>query len=103
MSAAELIAALAEGNAARLQTIPGVGKRTAERLTVDLQDRARKLATTAPEAPRSETTRDDVISALVNLGYPAGQAERGAAAALADGGEETPFEDLLRSALRSLH
>jgi Holliday junction DNA helicase RuvA len=109
MSAPELLAALAEGNAARLQTIPGVGKRTAERLTVDLKDRARKLAiapSDAPEAASSGTARDDVISALVNLGYPAGQAEKAAAAALADGGgggDDAPFEDLLRSALRSLH
>lgn len=108
LSVPELVKALAEGDVARLRTVPGVGRRTAERLTVDLRDRARKMVL-APEASEvagpvaGEGVRDDVVSALVNLGYPLAHAEKAVEAMLSESTEEPGFEDLLRGALRRLH
>lgn len=105
MPVAETVAALVEGDAARLQTIPGVGRRTAERLTVELRDRVRHLAgEPAPQpAGAPATLRDDVVSALVNLGYPAGHAERATDAALSGADGEPEFATLLRDTLQRLH
>ena len=106
MSVPELMAALAEADTGRLQTIPGVGRRTAERLVVELRDRARQLvagAETLAGRPAPGGVRDDVISALVNLGYPARRAEKVAGQVLAEVGEGTAFEEVLRGALRGLH
>lgn len=77
----ELLRALSGGDAARLRGIPGVGKKTAERMVLELKEKAcemaaRKGRTSAPAA-REEDTRleEDVLSALVNLGYSQKQAE----------------------------
>jgi Holliday junction DNA helicase RuvA len=106
MPVAELLAALAQADAERLRTIPGVGKRTSERLVVELKDRAARLAAAAaapPGGPARGELREDVVSALVNLGYPPGQAEKVTSQALAGADGEPTFEDLLRRALRRLH
>ena len=98
----DLVAALRSGDVARLTRIPGVGKKTAERLVVELKDKMAGLegADTAPEeAPLS--LHDDVLSALVHLGYSRSEAERGVDKALKHGGDG-PFEDLLRRTLRVL-
>lgn len=70
----ELAAAIVQGNLARLSSIPGIGKKTAERLVLELKEKVRKMemAPSAQEAPSSEApaeVADDVTSALVNLGY----------------------------------
>lgn len=70
----ELAAAIVQGNLVRLSSIPGIGKKTAERLVLELKEKVRKMgmAPSAQEAPSSETpaeVADDVASALVNLGY----------------------------------
>ena len=97
MDADTLVAALAEENIARLSTIPGVGKKTAERMAVELKD---KVADLVPEAAPGPTgLRYDVVSALENLGYRRRDAERAF-----DRVEEPAdtFEDLLRQTLRVL-
>ena len=73
---AELAGAITNGNIARLSTIPGIGKKTAERLILELREKLRTLqqATTAPgtakvAAAEETSIADDVASALVNLGY----------------------------------
>lgn len=98
----ELIRAIEHTDVARLTSIPGVGKKTSERIVLELKDRLPKtvqpLDRTAAAAGAS-AQRDDVISALLNLGYHRPLAEKAvdAAAKKASG-----FEDTLRQALREL-
>jgi len=98
----DLLAAIAAGDVGRLSTIPGVGKKTAERMVLELKDKMRELAAELPEQAAAAPPADqDVVSALVNLGYKAAQAER----AVADVRRERPdaaFHDLLRASLNRL-
>ncbi|MHC4934107.1 MAG: Holliday junction branch migration protein RuvA [Planctomycetota bacterium] len=107
MSVDEAAAALAGQDVARLQAVPGIGRKTAERLVVELKDRARTLLEQAREgaapAPAAAGVRADVVSALVNLGYPEGPAARATDRTLAESGEGTLFESLLRGTLQRLH
>jgi holliday junction DNA helicase RuvA len=104
----ELIRAIEHGDLARLTAIPGVGKKTSERIVLELKDRlprapapAAVAGTTAPEA---SAQRDDVVSALVNLGYHRPLAEKAAEAAITTIGSSSDagFERLLRQALREV-
>jgi len=76
---AELIASLQSEDVARLTQIPGVGRKTAERLVFDLQEKIGKIAvqgeTRKEERSKKDQVVDDVVSALVNLGYRKNQAE----------------------------
>jgi len=73
----ELLAAMARGDTARMQSIPGIGKKTSERIALELRDKAMKLkGTLEPLAsqvllPEEKGMLDDAASALVNLGYSA--------------------------------
>ncbi len=93
-----LTAAIADGDIARLSTTPGVGKKTAERMALELKDKVEDLAPAASAGgPRG--VRHDVLSALENLGYRPRDAHR----ALDKVDEPaTGFEDLLRQTLRVL-
>ncbi len=98
----ELISAVARGDLVRLTRIPGVGRKTAERMILELKEKMTKLAP-AGEGEGPATTlgalQNDVISALVNLGYPRNQSEKAVSkAAEAGGGDQ--FETLLKAALR---
>ena len=97
----ELVGALRSSDVARLTRIPGVGKKTAERLVVELKDKMAGLegAEPAPEAPVGGP-EEDLVSALLHLGYSRHEAERGVDKALKQG--DGPFEDLLRRTLRVL-
>jgi Holliday junction DNA helicase RuvA len=101
MAPEDLLAALAAGDGARLSTIPGVGKRTAERMVVELKDRVQELAAELPQRSAAATGEDDLISALVNLGYKQAAAERAVTKAR-EGSPDAPFHELLRAALRGL-
>ena len=101
----ELIRAIEHGDLARLTAIPGVGKKTSERIVLELKDRlpraAVRAAADAAATPAAPALRDDVVSALVNLGYHRPLAEKAVASALKtvpDGG----FERALKQALREL-
>jgi len=101
----ELIRAIQSGDLARLTSIPGVGKKTAERIVVDLKDRLpRAIEQGEPppgDVPESPLVRDDVLSALLNLGYHRPLAEKAVASAVKtvpDG----DFERTLKQALREL-
>jgi Holliday junction DNA helicase RuvA len=101
MSADELGPAIREGDIARLTRIPGVGKKTAERMIVELRD---KLAAAEPEAQPAAGrggVSGDVVSALLNLGYDSRAAEAAVEHAARDGGAAN-FEKLLRAALHEL-
>ena len=108
MSASDLIRALRDNNLARLTGIPGVGKKTAERLVVELRDKVTKLTVeTATESVPVATAlpisaiSDDVVSALVNLGYQKTVAEK-AVAKVFKVNPDVTFETALKLALGSL-
>lgn len=109
LTVAEAALALTEKDVHRLQTVPGIGRKTAERLVVELKDKVRDLlpggdpATVAASAEPAGA-RTDVISALVNLGYPEGPAGRAVDQVLGTAAAQPPgFEDLLRQSLQRLH
>jgi len=100
---ADLVRAVQAGDVGRLTLIPGVGKKTAERIGLELKDRlAQQLATELGVdggAPAGETTlRADLVSALLNLGYHRALAEKAVDAAMKVPGEQT-FERVLKEAL----
>ena len=103
MSVDDLVPAVRAGDLARLTRIPGVGRKTAERMIVELRD---KLATMeSPEGARPPAaptgTAGDVVSALLNLGYEQRAAEQAVERAGKNGAADS-FEALLRSALQQL-
>ena len=105
MAPDELIAALAAGDVARLVRIPGVGKKTAERMVVELRDKLQALAAQLPAARAAAVAAggsdNDLVAALVNLGYKPSLAE-GAVGAARKEAPEAAFHELLRLALRRL-
>ncbi len=77
LNASDLVAALAEGDTARLVKVPGVGRKRAERLVVDLHDRVQALRAVATQGrPARSAAEEEAASALVNLGYRQADAER---------------------------
>jgi len=109
MSADEIIGAIRQNNLARLNSIPGVGKKTAERLVIELRDKIAKLSAISSEEMKAEgipqTSGDDVyddaISALVNLGYHVNSAEKALKQAMQEG-TEMSVQKLLRRSLQLL-
>jgi Holliday junction DNA helicase RuvA len=101
MPADEMVGAIRGGDVARLTRIPGIGKKTAERMVLELRD---TLAATGRDAMSVATTspvEDDVVSALVNLGYQRAAADKALLAARA-GKSLQSFDVLFREALGSL-
>jgi len=104
----ELAHALVEGNTSRLTSIPGVGRKTAERLTLELKGQmsAFILPEQQTEAAKTagvpQTIEEDILSALTNLGYPKPAAEKALSLALREAGVERTFEGILKNALRRL-
>jgi Holliday junction DNA helicase RuvA len=99
------VSAIQRGDVTRLTGIPGVGKKTAERIVLELKDRLAQMsaapAITSAGVPIGDRLRDDLLSALQNLGYHRPLAEKAVDATLAKA--ETPtFEQALRGALREL-
>ena len=111
MSADELIACIKSNNLARLTLIPGVGKKTAERLIVDLREKMAALSVSqveepgakleAGEEPTEDSVRSEALSGLMNLGYQRSAAEKAVDAALAEGGDIT-VESILKRSLRKI-
>lgn len=101
MQADDLVGALRQGDIARLTRIPGVGKKTAERMVLELRDKVGMAGDeTASVAPAFSGVEEDVISALVNLGYQRAAAEKTLQAAKPVG--EATFDVLFRRVLGSL-
>jgi Holliday junction DNA helicase RuvA len=112
MSADELVTSIKNNNLARLTAVPGVGRKTAERLVVDLREKMITLAASqTTEEPgvvldsalpsSDDDVRSQALSGLLNLGYQRTAAEKAIDAALNDGGEIT-VEAVLRRGLRKL-
>jgi holliday junction DNA helicase RuvA len=111
MSADEMIASIRTNNLARLTLIPGVGRKTAERLIMELREKVAELSSAQleeelgakPEATEltEDTVRADALSALLNLGYQRSAAEKAIDAALGEGGDVT-VESILRRGLKKL-
>lgn len=109
LGAGDLVEAVRGRDIRRLASIPGIGRKTAERIALEVADRMDALAAGSPDAGGaggsggSRGLRDDLVSALVNLGYNARAAATAASRALEDAGGPPPeFEAVLRRALRTL-
>lgn len=100
MAALEVVGAIRGNDVARLTKIPGVGKKTAERMILELKDKLDQFGAAAPVATTS-AAEEDVISALVNLGYQRGAAEQGVVRALKSGAPKD-FDQLFRATLGTL-
>jgi Holliday junction DNA helicase RuvA len=112
MSADEMIASIRTNNLARLTLIPGIGRKTAERLVVELREKVAAMSSAELEEelgarpdvksePTEDSVRADALSALLNLGYQRSSAEKAIDSALAEGGDVT-VESILRRTLRKL-
>ncbi len=108
ISVEEFIPAVVEGDLSRLKAIPGVGRKTAERMIVELKDkvlevpRTRPMGAGRPQRSERDQTSEDVISALLNLGCNRKEASRAADAAREVLGAEADFEKLVKQALKAL-
>jgi Holliday junction DNA helicase RuvA len=96
----DLAGAIMRNDIARLTAIPGVGKKTAERMCVELRDRLPKAIEASPASPE-DSLREDLVSALANLGYHRQSIDKVLDKLLA-GNASQKFEDVLRSALKDL-
>ena len=112
MSADEMIASIRTNNLAKLTLIPGIGRKTAERLVMELRDKVATLSSTeteeergkretGPQVSTEDSMRADVLSALLNLGYQRSSAEKAVNAAVDEGGDIS-VELILRRSLRKL-
>ena len=108
ISSADLLEAISGGNLARLITIPGIGRKMAERLILELKDKAIKkmaadqMPVTDPKQKLYDMMREDVLSALVNLGYKANPARDAIDKVTRDSVMEPQMDDLLKKALKML-
>jgi Holliday junction DNA helicase RuvA len=104
MSTDDLVPAIRAGDLPKLTLIPGVGRKTAERIVLELRDKLSAVEVPVPEiadAMGRTQLEADVISALDNLGYDRRAAEKAVAAAVSSGENEN-FEAVLRATLQQL-
>jgi Holliday junction DNA helicase RuvA len=112
MSADEMIASIRTNNLARLTLIPGIGRKTAERLVVELREKVAALSSPELEeelgakaevrtAPTEDSVRADALSALLNLGYQRTAAEKAIDSTVGEG-DDISVESVLRRSLRKL-
>ena len=107
ISPAELAECLGQGNLARLISIPGVGRKTAERIMVEMRDKLPALAADrdialSVKSAADEAVMNDAVSALVNLGYKKGVARKAIDEAIKRLEGELNLESLLKESLRAL-
>ena len=102
MAADEMVGAIRGNDVARLTKIPGIGKKTAERMVLELRDKLPPLGAEAEAAiPKLSVVQEDVMSALINLGYQRAVAEK-AVSAVVNTGKNDSFETMFREALAAL-
>ena len=95
MAADEMVRGIRGNDVVRLTRIPGIGKKTAERMVLELRDKLPEKSGEVSAVPPASTVEQDVISALVNLGYQRAAAER----ALASLNKNGSFDEMFRQAL----
>ena len=102
MAADEMVGAIRGNDVMRLTRIPGIGKKTAERMVLELRDKLPQTGPIAsPAAPSMSALEEDVLSALANLGYQRAAAEKALALATKNG-KVGSFDTLFREALAAL-
>lgn len=102
MAADEMVGAIRGNDVARLTRIPGIGRKTAERMVLELRDKLPEAGPAVSQTvPALTSTEEDVLSALVNLGYQRVAAEKALATAEKAGSAKS-FDQLFRSALGQL-
>jgi Holliday junction DNA helicase RuvA len=102
MAADEMAGAIRGNDVARLTRIPGIGRKTAERMVLELRDKLPESAgALTASVPSVSPLEEDVLSALVNLGYQRAAAEKALAAAMKNG-KSASFDAMFRAALASL-
>ena len=105
MSPADLLTAVMNKDAARLSAIPGVGKKTAERLALEMKDKLADLTLDMehqPDANPQEGFYEDALSALINLGYKKPQAEKALKLTYDENGKDSSLENLIKASLNNL-
>ena len=100
MATADMVGAIRANDHARLTRIPGIGKKTAERMCVELRDKLEGFGA-APVAAPVSAVEEDVVSALTNLGYQRALAEKAVEKAVASAGREN-FDAIFRAALGAM-
>jgi len=102
MAADEMVGAIRGNDVTRLTRIPGIGKKTAERMVLELRDKLPPQGTEAVTAiPALSAVEEDVLSALLNLGYQRAAAEKAVLSAIKSG-KGKPFESIFRETLGAL-
>ena len=105
ISAERLVGAIRGGDHATLTRIPGIGKKTAERVVLELKDKLDDLVGYVPVGDRTPSlgaAAEDVLSALVNLGYPRPVAQKAVERAAKDAGVAGDFEQLFRASMAAV-
>jgi Holliday junction DNA helicase RuvA len=105
INAERLVGAIRGGDHATLTKIPGIGKKTAERVVLELKDKLDDMAGYTPAAdakPSLGAVAEDVLSALVNLGYPRPIAQKAVESAQKDASVAGDFERLFRAAMNAV-
>lgn len=102
MAADEMVGAIRGNDIARLTRIPGIGRKTAERMVLELRDKLPEASPASPpSAPTMDATQEDVLSALVNLGYQRPAAEKALTSAMKNSNAAS-FDVLFRQTLAAL-
>ena len=101
MAADEMVGAIRGNDVARLTRIPGIGKKTAERMVLELRDKLPVAGAEVAAGPALSAVEEDVLSALMNLGYQRPAAEKAVATA-AKNGKSGSFDEMFRGALGAL-
>jgi len=101
MAADEMVGAIRGNDVARLTRIPGIGKKTAERMVLELRDKLPEAGPASPATPAMSSVEEDVLSALVNLGYQRATAEK-VLATLPKDGTRNSFDLMFRGVLARL-
>jgi Holliday junction DNA helicase RuvA len=102
MTAEELVPAIQRQDVLKLSTIPGVGRKTAERVCLELREQIPALISDTAAAPADKPMREDLISALTNLGYHRNLAERAVKSILDKAAPDASFEMLLKDSLQMI-
>jgi len=105
MSPADLLSAVMNNDSVKLSTIPGVGKKTAERLTMEMKDKFADMELPIEHQPDPSPTQglfDDALSALCNLGYKKPEAEKALKTTYSQSGKDVSLEELIKESLNIL-